>query len=873
MQIYSHKLANGLTVLVAPKKDIPKASIQLWYNVGSKDEQTNEKGIAHLIEHMIFKGTAQLSECDINLITHKLSGYCNAYTSYDYTGYLFDLPSQHWHEALPIMADCMTNASFKEEFLNSELKAVIQELKMYKDNYTSSLIEALLGAIFSDHPYHYPIIGYKQDLWNLTRENLVNFYKKHYIPNNATLIVVGDVEKEEVFNYADRYFGAIKPNPNYKKEEFYFSPDLKSQSVTLYRDLKQPVILFSWVTPGLRNTSNYLVDIISLLIGSGKGSRLYKILVDELQLATDVESFSYDLFEQGLFFIYVKPKDIKNLDTIQTIIFAEINSLSEHGPQQHEMDRAVNKAQVEYLSELESNQKLAYAIGKYYLATGDKDYILSYLDYSQETLKEDVKNFIKNYLKPYLVNFGKVLPLENDQLTYWNELQVLSDKEDARILEGRTRNAELEAGKCVLSVEAQPPRSFNYPKASVLTLTNGLTVLYNQNNQLPKIDLILDFKVKHYYDPQGLEGLCNFVADMMTEGTVHYTSQEFTEKLESLGISFYSEPGKIIMSMLSKDLPLGLELLNEVLTHATFDDKTIQKVKEQVFSDIQSFWDSPSKFSTQLAEEVIYKNHPYSKDLFGTAESIARITKKDLIDFYEYYSNPYGARLALVGDLKDYNILELLEEKLGSWQSKDIPKLDYPAIDPVKEQVINYPINRDQVVLCFAGVSVSRFSSDFDKLLLFDQIFTGGVLSSMSSRLFDLRERSGLFYTIGGSLLYKVDKQPGLIIVKTIVSTDRLAEAESAIKDVINTAADSITDTELEESLRAITNSFVDNFASNYRTAESFLFLDKYNLPENYFDQRAQVLAEITKEEIQQAAKKYLDTSKMIVVKAGRLAA
>ena len=168
-------LENGLTVLVRSSHAVPKVSIQLWYNVGSKDEKTGEKGIAHLIEHMIFKGTKKLSESDINMITQKLSGVCNAFTSYDYTGYLFDFPSHHWQEALPIMADCMRNCTFKEEHLNSEMKAVIQELKMYRDNYSSSLIEHMISAIFNDHPYHYPIIGFKHDLWSLKSADLISF--------------------------------------------------------------------------------------------------------------------------------------------------------------------------------------------------------------------------------------------------------------------------------------------------------------------------------------------------------------------------------------------------------------------------------------------------------------------------------------------------------------------------------------------------------------------------------------------------------------------------------------------------------------------------------------------------------------------------
>jgi zinc protease len=217
-----------MTILVREAHTVPKVSIQLWYNVGSKDEGIGERGIAHLIEHMVFKGTQKLSESDINMITHMLSGSCNAFTSYDYTGYLFNFPKQHWQEALVMMSDCMRGCSFKEDMLSSEMKAVIQELKMYRDNYTSSLFEKMVSTIFDAHPYHHPIIGYKEDLWNASSQLLKNFYNKHYVPNNAALVVVGDVAAQEVFEAAERYFGAIPYGPNYKKATHLYNQDIIS---------------------------------------------------------------------------------------------------------------------------------------------------------------------------------------------------------------------------------------------------------------------------------------------------------------------------------------------------------------------------------------------------------------------------------------------------------------------------------------------------------------------------------------------------------------------------------------------------------------------------------------------------------------------
>src|SRR3989344_1869115 len=156
-QIMKMILSNGLVVLVSPMTNIPKVAMELWYHVGSKDEKSSEKGLAHLIEHMIFKGTDKMSESDLDRIVCKLSGYANAFTSHDATGYVFHFPTQHWREGLTILSDCMKNAKFDEQMLNSELKAVIQELKMGRDHYVGSLIDEMLSAIFVDHPYHYPI--------------------------------------------------------------------------------------------------------------------------------------------------------------------------------------------------------------------------------------------------------------------------------------------------------------------------------------------------------------------------------------------------------------------------------------------------------------------------------------------------------------------------------------------------------------------------------------------------------------------------------------------------------------------------------------------------------------------------------------------
>lgn len=870
-QIYKKILDNGLTVLVRPNHIIPKTSLQLWYNVGSKDEKTGEKGIAHLIEHMIFKGTNILSESDINMITHKLSGSCNAFTSYDYTGYLFDFPSHHWHEGLTIMADCMRNCTFKQELLNSEMKAVVQELKMYRDNYVSTLIQQMMATIFPDHPYHYPVIGFKQDLWNLKRDSLVSFYQKHYIPNNATLVVVGDVNPEEVFAYAQKVFGHIEPNWDYKKEEFYHGTDIENTAVTLYRDVNNATVALAFTVPGARSEYDYVYDVLSILLGSGKASRLHKKLQDELQLVTSIETFIYDFFDYGLFIVMFQPREQPDIENIKALILEEIDAIIANGVSEQELIRATKQVQIDHLSTLENNQKQAYVIGESYLATGNDEYLTKFLEFPFEQILPTMQKILSQYLRACLMHTGLLLPLQEKDKDIWRSAQDRSDQEDARILSGINRESEIEEGSRVHEVPVLEAPVFHFPKPKKFMLSNGLTVISYHNPAIAKIEILMEFKTRQYNDPENLEGLCTFLNAMLLEGTTKHSAQELADAIETRGMIFETKPGFASMSMLSEDFEYGLSLMYEILTQSNFPEKAIEKVRAQLKSELKNFWDNPTQFIAYLAYKDIYKGHPYSKLSLGTKESLKAISQEDLIQAYPHYFSPKGTVIAIVGDLKEYDLEKMLTQIFGNWDTQPAPSPDFPQIQPVQAHEIAYPMNRDQIVLAFCGKSIARNDPHYDALLLFDQIFGGGSLSTMNSRLFALRERSGLFYTIGGSLLSHADEQPGMVFIRTIVSQDRLQEAEAAIKNVINTAVSSITEDELQQAKDAISHSLVDHFETNKNIAASFLFLERYKLPYDYFDARAQRLAQVTIPMMQEATSTIMDTNNMVTIKIGRV--
>lgn len=879
-EVAKRVLKNGMTVLVYEDHRTPRVSIQIWYNVGSKDEGTGEKGRAHLIEHMLFKGTdapegtacLRLSESDTDTIVHTLSGSCNAWTSYDYTGYMYNLPSQNWKEILPIAADYMRNCAFKDEHLNSEMKAVIQELKMYRDSYARTAELELISDIFSDHPYHVPIIGYKQDLWTASGDELRSFYHKHYVPNNAVFVIVGDVNAQEVFTEVDRYFGDIAPDFSYKRPEFHFERDIKKKQVTLYRDVQQPFIALAFVVPGMNKKMDHLLDLLAWILGRGKASRLRQKIVDELQLATSLSASSWGLFEHGIFFIDFEPKETADIPKIIDVINQEIQSIITNGFKKDELERAIKQLRMNYYcTVMEDIESLASQIGLSFLATGDENYAFSYLIDPSDDLDSCLINLISAYMRPSVMHQATVLPIPEEEKEHWNTLQKESDEEDNRILSARARTTPVDPPVYAAQVTSHPARKFDFPKAVEAQLSNGIQLFYHNNNNTPKIDLILSFKAEDFFDPKGQEGLYNFLSRMMREGTRNYTAAQLAHELETRGMTLRVYPGGIALSMLVVDLEKGLELIYEIVTECTFDKKAIEKVRAQILVDIKNFWDEPKSFAGQLVREQIYKGQPYGRNLLGTTESIKSITRNHLVDFYKKFITPRGCRIAIVGDLQKYNIQQVLEKYLGKWTGPEIEPIECPALVTPQATEINYPISRDQVVLCMAGLSVNRTHPDYDKLILFDQILGGGVLGSMHSRLFALRQATGLFYTIFGSVVTSPTQFPGMVLIKTIVSLDRLQEAEEAIKKTLETVVDSITEHELHESKEAIANSLVSHFESNMQIASVFLFLDKYKLPNDYFDTRAINLNKITLDEVKEATRKVLQVKDLITVRVGRL--
>lgn len=867
-KVFKYVLENGLTVLVCPKKNSPKVALQMWYNVGSKHEQPSEKGMAHFLEHMIFKGTDKLlSETDINAMSQKLAAYANACTSHDYTAYVFDVPVENWDLLLPVYADCMQHCSFLQDHMNSEVKAVIQELKMYRDDFRWALTDGLIGNIFESHPYHFPIIGYKQDLWNLKRETFFKFYHKYYVPNNATFVVVGDVEPQDALKKIKEAFGHIPQGQEVIHPEFFFNDELQSKTFTLYREVDQAHCMMAFVVPGAKEKKDFLFDIIATLLANGKGSILYKKLVDELSLAVFVSAMTYDLFDRGVFFIEFKPRKEEDIDTIKSIIHEEIQKIAHGQISQEQLRRAVKMTEIDYQHLLEDAHKQASAIGKSFIATGDEEYPFNYCDYNPDTILKDVQYILQKYMRSSLSYFGQVLRVLEKDKDILKLLQEESDKLDTKILSNKERESTVEQGRFVDTVIPKKFKNKEFPAAETYQLANGLKVVLYHSSSVDLVECILRYKADHQWDLQPQAGIGYLVSKMMLEGTKKYPGLAFVQEAESYGITFDTAPGVIECSMLLADAHKGLGLMAQMVQDALFDQQDFERIKEKTKAQLIQFWDTPKRCINQVVAQEVYKDHPYAHMPLGSEETMENISRDQSYDFYKKIVTPQEAVLVVVGNFEKNSLKQEIEEHFGNWQGQSVHDLVYPPIASVEKKYIDIFKNRDQIVLAFAGLSVSRLDPEYDALQVFGQLLSG----SMNSYLFALREQTGLFYTIGGSLVSNSGQQPGMVFIKTIVSRDRLQEAEKAILNCLDTCVDMVQENDFSEAKEMVINSFPAMFETIEDSAQTFLFLEKYKLPANYWSQKIDSIRAMKLEDMKNTVKKYLNSNKLLCVRIGRI--
>ncbi|MFL6848141.1 MAG: M16 family metallopeptidase, partial [Sphingomicrobium sp.] len=663
------RLANGLTVIVHEDHKAPVVGVSMWYNVGSKDEPARKTGFAHLFEHLMFNGTENLPGDYFNYLQNIGATDYNGTTSYDRTNYFETAPTGALERVLFMESDRMGHllGAITQDVLDNQ-RGVVQNEKRQGDSRPGGLVQyQLFGNLFPDnHPYHHTVIGSMEDLDAASLADVKNWFRNRYGPNNAVLVVAGDVTPAQVRTLAEKYFGPIPTGP-VNNPALAAVPSLAApKSIAMKDHVATTIIQKYWAVPGLLDKRLAALDIGGSVLGGLASSRLDKIMVRDEKVAVAVSAQMIAMQRVGIFNVsaYVKPGVdpalvSKRLDQILADYIA-------NGPTADEVQRAV-------MSEVSGRIRGLEQVGGF----GGKAVSLA----EGQTFAHD-----SNFYKKTLASYAAITPgAVRTQMQQWLRRPALTitlspgEREAYTEAKSVTAAAQKPQSKSEGAVKGNLPippvgqlAALDFPSITHARLSNGIPLEYVQRTTVPVTQIALAFDAGSAADAPNGRGLAGTTMSLLDEGTSKLSSQQFAEAEERLGADVSSSNGGdrsyVMLNALSPNLTASLDLMNDVVKDAAFRQDDIDRIKSQSLTAIAQQQKDPTRVANRLLPSVLYgTTHPYAGPPGGDPAAIAKFSRADLIAFRERWLRPDNAKIFIVSDRPLSEIQPLVEARFGQW--------------------------------------------------------------------------------------------------------------------------------------------------------------------------------------------------------------
>lgn len=404
-------LDNGLKVFLIQVKELPVVSHWIWYSVGSRDERSGETGVSHFLEHMMFKGTKKYPKGSIDLITARLGGHNNAFTSSDYTAYYFNLKSDRFEEAMKIEASRMRDCLLDPKEFELEKKVVLEELQRGEDDPWGSLFQAVEAAAYVVHPYHHPVIGWKEDLERLTRDRMRDYYRRHYAPNRASLVLAGDFKQKDAMALVEKHFGKIPAGGEARGEVLHEPRQRGERRVVVRSPAKVPRLGVAWRGCTVNDADDVLLDVINCLLSLGKSSRLYQQLVKGKEIASYAQSYNESRMDAGLFWVIAEPKPGVEPECLEEALLGEVERLKAEGPSAAELARIKKAVLTSFYFQMETVSDQAQRVGQYEtIVKGGVRALEGYPERLRSVRPREIKEAMRKYFEEDQRTLGWSLP-------------------------------------------------------------------------------------------------------------------------------------------------------------------------------------------------------------------------------------------------------------------------------------------------------------------------------------------------------------------------------------------------------------------------------------------------------------------------------
>ncbi|AFY41795.1 pitrilysin family protein [Nostoc sp. PCC 7107] len=889
-------LENGLTILTKEVHTAPVVSVQMWYKVGSRHETPGVNGIAHQLEHMMFKGTKD-RPVQFGKLFSALGSDSNAFTSYDQTAYYSTIERDKLKALLILEADRMQNALIEPEQLASEKRVVISELQGYENSPEYRLNRAVMQALFPNHAYGLPVGGNKADVEKFQVEQVREYYQKFYTPDNAVLVIVGDFQTTKTLETVKEIFGKLPKTQHSSLSTQHSALSTPHSALstqhsalsTQHSSLSTPILLREqgatamlqvvYPLPDLNHPDIPALEVMDYILTEGRNSRLYQALV-ESGLASEVTASVSTLQDAGWYELLVTADDHQDLQKIQTVLNRAIANLAQKGVKPEEITRAKMQLEAGVILSNRDITSQAMQLGNDEITAGDYRYTERYLAAVSQVTGADIINVVNKYLKPETRVVGLFQPTAPDPNETGKKLHLNQTTEN---LAAATSATASELDKYLPAIEEttevvkQASHSANHKTSNPalpeqFTLANGLRVLLLPDKSTPTVTLNGHIKAGTEFDLENQAGLASLVADNLMSGTKSKNALTLAKALEDRGASLdftaYREGVRIEGDALAADLPILIQTLADAVKNSTFPKKEWELNRQQALTDLKQELDDPGEVAKRIFVQSIYpKQHPLHT--FPTQKSLQRIKREDVIAFKAKHYRPDTTVLVIVGDFAPMEVRSLIQEALGDWQvSGQAPTIQYPPVNILNRGLSINPVivGKAQSITFMGNTGINRQDPRYYAALVLNQILGGDTLSSYLGA--EVRDRQGLTYGIYSYL--QAQKNVGTFWIEMQTSPEDSHKAIASTRKLLQEIhQQGVTANDIETAKNTLISTYKVSLADPEELAHTMLMNQVRGMDITELHFFADKIKQVTLAQVNQAARELLHPDKIVVVTAG----
>ncbi len=849
-------LPNGLEVVVHEDHSLPMVAVNVWYHVGSKDEEPRRTGFAHLFEHVMFEGSKHHDASFFEPL-QKVGANLNGSTTPDRTNYWETLPSNYLELALWLESDRMgflLDALDQSRF-DIQRDVVKNERRQSYENRPYGMVPLLLQpALFpAPHPYSWPTIGSPEDLDSASLDDIKEFFRRFYSPSNASVAIAGDVAKDEALRLVERYFSDLPPGPAINRVGRMDSRLTGEVSLTTTDRVQLPRLHMVWPSRPLFDDDEAPLDLLAAVLADGKTSRLYRTLVYETQIARDVYAGHYSQEISGEFFIQITANPGHGLEEIQSVLDSELDGIRREPPTETELTRAVNRIQAQHVRQLERAGGFggrADQLNHYNVFAGDPSLINSVMDRYTAVTSDDISRVAASVLGDDHVRIS-VLP----EATLTSSTPSLDRSTMPR---------------------AAAPARFKPPVPRRERLSNGLGVLIMEQPSLPMVSLGLTVAAGAVTDPRQMPGLASMTASLLPEGTTSRSSQQVAEEMEFLGSRLQSDTGRqhafVSAETLSAHWPKALEIIADVLRNPTFPPEEVERIRKQRLTDLNRVSDDPALIASRASRALIFgPDSKYGHPANGRVESVESMTEADLKFHLRARYSPSSATLIAVGRIDVDELMSRAEELFGDWASDGAaPGLD--AADGLAPDVAETTLfladkpGAAQSVIRAGHLTIPRLDPEYHRMDLLNDVFGG----QFSARLnMNLREDKGYSYGYTSIIDWQLDGSALLAggAVQTAVTKEAVVETLKEFAEIRGSRP--VTDDEFRAAKDGLLRGFPSLFETQGQIAGQLARLVAFGLPDDYYSGYLDRVDAVSLEDVRRAAGERIDDGRLSVLVVG----